>query len=50
MAKRQGQVARALWSGGLLVGIAFVVWLVLLAPRFLVPAASQTDLSDVPAA
>jgi hypothetical protein len=31
MAKRQGQVARALWSGGLLVGIAFVVWLVLLA-------------------
>jgi hypothetical protein len=30
------------------LGAAFVLWLILFAPRLLVPAASEADLRDVP--
>jgi hypothetical protein len=36
------------WMVAVGLGAAFVLWLVLLAPRLLVPAASQADLQDVP--
>ena len=51
MGERQGQVprtvGRARWVAAAVLGAAFVLWLVLFAPRLLVPAASQTSLRDV---
>jgi hypothetical protein len=38
----------ARWVVVVVLGAAFVLWLILFAPRLLVPAASQADLRDVP--
>jgi hypothetical protein len=39
---------RARWvAGAAVLGVAFVLWLVLFAPRLLIPAASQASLHDV---
>jgi hypothetical protein len=40
----------ARWALAVTLTAAFVVWLLLVAPRLLVPAASQADLRDVPEA
>jgi hypothetical protein len=36
------------WAVAVALGAAFVLWLILFAPRLLVPAVSQADLRDVP--
>jgi Pentapeptide repeats (8 copies) len=41
---------QARWVGAVVLAVAFLLWLVLFAPRLLVPAASRTDLQQVPAA
>jgi hypothetical protein len=46
MALRVPKWAR--WVVAAALGAAFVLWLILFAPRLLVPAASQADLRDVP--
>jgi hypothetical protein len=50
-AERQGQVPRrarpARWVAAAVLGAAFMLWLVLFAPRLLIPAASQASLRDV---
>jgi len=40
--------ARVGWVAIATLGVTFVLWLVLLAPRLLVPSASQASLRDVP--
>src|SRR5512132_1415212 len=50
--RMEGMVARvpnwSRWVVAVALGAAFVIWLVLFAPKLLVPAASQDDLRDVP--
>ncbi|SRR6266542_2979619 len=52
MAEKQGQAprttGRARWVAAAVLGAAFVLWLVLFAPRLLVPPVSQASLRDVP--
>jgi hypothetical protein len=58
MARRLRESARTIgraavrgrWVAAVMVGLAFVLWLVLFAPRLLVPATSDADLRDVPGA
>ena len=49
--QRAGRVrlafARVRWPAAALLGVALVLWLVLVAPRLLVPAASDASLQDV---
>jgi uncharacterized protein YjbI with pentapeptide repeats len=50
MAERHVRVprmaGRARWIAAAVLGVAFVLWLVLFAPRLLVPAASVRDVTD----
>jgi hypothetical protein len=39
---------RVRWVAAAVLGVAFVLWLVLFAPRLLAPAASEASLRDVP--
>ena len=39
---------RLRWVVPIVIGVAFLLWLVLLAPKLLVPARSDRSLTDVP--
>jgi hypothetical protein len=43
-------MVRTRWALVVVMGVGFLLWLLLVAPRLLVPAASEASLREVPAA